>query len=278
MVNRINALVIVHVAFVLGLTSATGLAEHNETNAFIVLMPFMATGFSQCGLLGFWLAYGRASMQSRAWTSLFGGVYLWWLNVFATEAWGKVDLMIVLPVLVFGCMLFFAATLTVMRKWKPGVGLIRQDGLSPTVRGFQFSLRHLLLFTVAVSLVLAGAELMKSFAGAGVITRVLVCVVIVLCFVEGVLAALWASLGQGQVLVRMPIAVGLAALTGLIPAFYFRIDPKSYVLCVATAALAQVITVASLLVVRSAGFRLVRRLAPQIDSEERAELVGHPLD
>lgn len=192
--------------------------------------------------------------------------------------WGKREPMIMLPVLVFGCIFLFAAALTVMSKWKPGVSLVHQDSLSATARDFQFSLRHLFLFTVAVSLVLAGAELMKPFASAGVITRVLVCVVILMCFVEAVLAAFWASLGQGRVLLRIPIAVGLAALTGLIPAFYFRVDREIYALSVGTATLAQVITIASLLVVRSAGFRLVRRLAPQIDSEEPVELVAHPLD
>jgi hypothetical protein len=72
--------------------------------------------------------------------------------------------------------------------------------------------------------------------------------------------------------------MGLALLTGLIPPFYFEMEQRDYLLTSLVALGAQALTIATLLVARASGYRLVRRLAPQVDPEETAELVGHPLE
>lgn len=277
-VNRIARLVVVHVVLALGLASAMSLGEQNEINAFFVAMPFMATAFSQCGLLAFWLAHGRSSMQKRAWTSLFGAVYLWWLNVFAFEAWGRREPMIILPILVFGCIASLAAILLLVSRWKSGFRLVSSAELSVGPQPEQFSLRHVFLLMLGISAVLAGGELIKPYVNAGLITRVLACIVVPICFIEAVLAGFWAALGNGRITLRTAFAVGLAALTGLIPAYYFRVDSRAYFLSVGIASLGQLITIASLLVVRSASYRLVRREALGVETEPATDVLAHPLD
>lgn len=242
-------------------------------------IAYMAAGFSQCGLLALWLALGQSSWRQRASTSLLGAVYLWLLSTFAFDEW-RAGPMTMLSAIVFGGIASLAGALYVASRWKSGLRLMRQNAESLPSATVQFSLRHLFVFTVIVSVALAGSTLMKLLLGqAGESARkALLCSVIIACFLGAVLAVLWASLGQGRLPLRLAVAFALATATGLIPPFYFQGSLRDYAITLGIMTLAQAITILSLLVVRSSGYRLVRRDAPRAEAEAPTALVAHPLD
>ena len=242
------------------------------------IVAFMATAFSESALLAFWAVLGRGLWRKRAFAALLGAMYLWWTTLIAFRPQGNWEPIVILPALVFGCTASLAGVLSLASRWRPGFRLVHKESLGVRTNALQFSLGHLMLVIAVVSVVFAGAELMKPFARAGIITRVLVCIVLVVCFVEAVLAAFWASLSPGRIAGRAVAALVLAMLTGFIPPFYFRLEPFVYLITAETAVLAQAITIGSLLIVRSCGFRLVRHEVREPESEAPGALAAHPLD
>jgi hypothetical protein len=277
-VNRIAILVAVHVIAVLALATAFWNAVRTAP-PYALGISYMAAGFSQCGLLALWLVIGQSSWKQRASTSLLGAVYLWLLSAFAIDAW-RADQLAMLSGIIFGGVASLAGALHVASRWKPGFRLVRQNAEPLTSATVQFSLRHLFVFIVLVSAALAGSTLMKLLLGkAGDIAiMALLWGVIIVCFVGAALAVLWASLGQGRLPLRLAVAFALATATGLIPPFYFHGRLRDYAITLGITTLAQAITIFSLLVVRFAGYRLVRRDAPHAEAAALPALIAHPLD
>ncbi len=278
LVNRIAIVVVVHVVALLVLAAALwNVVPRGPKDGETLAIAYMATGFSQCGLLALWLALGQSSWKQRALTSLLGAVCLWLVSAFAYRTW-RASQLAMLSAIIFGSIASLAAVLYVASRWKAGVRLGRQDAESLPSATVQFSLRHLFLFTVVVSIALAGSTLMKLLLGkvGEIASLALICGVIIACFVGAVLGVLWASLGQGRLPLRLAIAFALATATGLIPPFYLQVRLRYYAITLGLTTLAQAITIFSLLVVRSAGYRLVRRESPQ--AEAPTALVAHPLD
>ena len=159
-----------------------------------------------------------------------------------------------------------AAVLLVVRGWKAHLVGHGSELLATAVEGLQFSIRHLLLLTttVAVLLVMAqgGGLFLKNMPGLR--TAVLIGM-LTLCFIAMTLAAVWAGLGVGRPTERIVVVMLLAFFTGvlLLSVEGFEEDTMSWqrALRVTTimVLIAAVVT-ASLLVVRSHGYRLVRRV------------------
>jgi hypothetical protein len=279
-VNRISILVATHVVALLVLAAALwNVVSRGPEDGETLAIAYMATGFSQCGLLALWLALGQSTWKQRASTSLLGAVCLWLVSAFAYKTWRASQLMM-LSGIIFGCIASLAGVLYVASRRKSGFRLVRQGAESLPSATVQFSLRHLFLFTVVVSIALAGGTLMKLLLGkVGEIAGLaLICSVIIACFLGAVLAVLWASLGQGRLPLRLAVAFALATAAGLIPPFYLQVRLRYYAITLGLTTLAQAITIFSLLVVRSAGYRLVRRDAPQTEADALPALVAHPLD
>lgn len=278
--NRITALVFVHAIIVLGLGSGLGIEDRSVSPPMALGISYFATAFGDCGLLAFWLGVGHGTCLTKVSTSVLGAVYLCLVSVFAFQAWRAPDQIILPSVVIFGCIASLAAVLHVASRWRPGFRLVREHVESLQFTADQFSLRHLFMFMAVVSVALASSTIMRSLLDkAGQIASVvLISGLIIVCFVEAILVAIWASLGEGRMLVRITAAIGLATTTGLIPPFYFEGQLRDYAITVGITTLSQVVTVASLLVVRSAGYRLVQRRSSTVGFEAPSEFLGHPLD
>jgi hypothetical protein len=135
-----------------------------------------------------------------------------------------------------------------------------------TVEGFHFSLSHLFLATTVVAVVLAigrGAMSLAAanFAGNGLATMFVVAVTVPsLIIVE--LATVWGALGIGRPTLRLAIVLPTAFVLGLVPPFFQQTimgsDWERFLGWSLVCGLQAIITAASLLVVRSCGWRLVR--------------------
>lgn len=262
---------------VAGITASLMPAIRNGPNAVVLL--FIATGFSQCALLAMWATIAHISRGTRALGVACGVLYLWVLVVLSVgppprdlETW-------MIGLALVACPLsLLAATLIVARKWRRGFDVVRVHGTAHDPNALQFSLQHILTLVFAVGVVLTVGRLIRAMQVNGWIGTAIVCLVLAACVVETSLAALWASLSSGRNAVRLVVAVGLAVLTGLIPPFYFEMEERDYYFVPSTAVASQVLTIATLLVVRSCGFRLVQRQSSMIALESAGDSAAHPLD
>lgn len=136
------------------------------------------------------------------------------------------------------------------------------DAFEGAAEPFQFTLRHLLMWVSTLAVLLAVARGLHSTASLhieGKIAYTVAVLAVMSLLTAGiVLATLWATLGAGRPVARLPMAVSLAAIGGLAPAYCFkRPDPWAYVGLAIVAAGLSTITAASLLVVRRCDYRLV---------------------
>jgi hypothetical protein len=149
------------------------------------------------------------------------------------------------------------ATLLVVRAL--GVRLTRladpAQPARPEIEGFRFSIRGLMLVTAAVALLSAGARALQE----GPASFVLLMGVWAMCFVAVGLVALWAALGLGHPLGRGAVVFLLSPGLGAFFAFAAQAHRAGRVYIVLVMLLYATVLLGSLLVVRSCGYRFVRR-------------------
>lgn len=148
--------------------------------------------------------------------------------------------------------------------WAWGARLVRLEGeLDATGEAFQFTLRHLLALTAGIAVLLAVGRafraLIPQLSEELIPFGALLLLMISIVTASATVTTLWAMLGTGRPVQRLPFAVALAASGGLLPAYYFNATPEGHLILLAVAALISLITAASLAVVRREGYRLVRR-------------------
>jgi hypothetical protein len=156
-----------------------------------------------------------------------------------------------------------------------GVGLTRRAEpdlpARPEAEGLRVSIRGLMLFTAAVALLSAGARALRATPG----HLVLLMVVWALCFVAVGLVAFWAALGGGKPLRRGPVVFALSPVLGVFFAVAAHADRDGWVYVILTMLLYPAVLLGSLLVVRSCGYRLVRR-SPSRPTSQGEESRGEP--
>jgi hypothetical protein len=126
--------------------------------------------------------------------------------------------------------------------------------------GLQFTIRHLLTATAVVAAILATGRGLRSIGFGRNLELYAVVAVVGLCVILIELAILWATLCAKRPGFRLGIVVPPALMVGAIPPFYLPTmleGSGQYVAWPATFGLEATITAASLLVVRSCGWRLV---------------------
>jgi hypothetical protein len=122
-------------------------------------------------------------------------------------------------------------------------------------------IRHLLLATAIVALVLGIGRGIRTISNRQS-DIVVVVAVFPPCLVMVELATLWAALGIGRPIPRLAVVVPTAFVVGVIPVFYVpglsNPSISELIIWPAIIGLQSIITAASLLVIRSCGWRLVR--------------------
>ncbi len=240
----------------------------------LATIVFVAVLFSQMSLLGLRIGLGTTSWQRRLGGFLFGLVYVSFplACVISPRAKTFGDPLLTRLCSVIAAMALLlcfstAAIMLVARRWNMRVGRLR-PGVRQRIRNeMQFTIAQLMLLTTAVATLLALGQSLRDHAEVGVSGHgpVLFVVTFVFCLTIVSLAAAWAALGSGSPLTRSVLVVALAVCMGLIPPYYFRWSWHGYVAVPATICLQTMITLVSLLVVRSWGYRLL--CTPSLYSE-----------
>ena len=258
----LRSLVIVHVvAWFIGL-SAASIGQLTNIFDFLTLVPLL---YGQLCLLGVWLALGTNALHYRVAGTLTGIALLAMITGYRSRMPLNEVFIQVLPI-VASFSLAVAAVLLVVRRWKAHL-VAHGSGLPvAAIEGLQFSIRHLFLLTTVVAVLLMFAQ------GIGLVTENASWLgtsayigLLALCLVAITVGTVWAGLGVGRPIERIILVMFLAFFTGLL--FVYATTGRGTTmiswqqawpmptLMVLTAA----IVTASLLVVRSNGYRLVRR-------------------
>lgn len=219
----------------------------------ILIVPLFASAMCQALLMALWVATSSSAPKERLVGLIAGTVFL--------EALFASDLRREFLGLATVTVLLATTSLLVVR-WL-GVRLARPADPDRLARGegegLRFTIRGLMIFVAAVALLSAGTRALRE-AGPG---RFLLQMVIwSLCFVVVGLVALWAALGSGRPLRRGPVLFALAPALGVFFAVGVDAHRAGWVYILLTMMSYPALLLGSLLVVRSCGYRLVRRFAP----------------
>lgn len=279
--KRFIVLAVVHVVVALALALSVSAAASGNNEPLI--FSFLGVLLGQVSLLSVWTGLGNMSLSRRCAMICLAGSYLWAVFLTGADEWKRLDVekACVAALLVLACLVPAIGIFLVLKRWGPRLILCAPRDVPSANKPLQFSTRHLLMLALVVSAALAAGRPVRaidqSFGNRWFLFG-LFCCVLGVCFIHALLAAVWACLSANKVFLRVPIALVAAALVGLVLPFYFRAPRfNEYLLCPMCFAIAQTVTVLSLLVARSAGYRVLRRQIQPI--QPRADLVGlHPLD
>jgi hypothetical protein len=277
--NRFTVLTLAHVV------AARELCVVVATSSNYLQFAFTGLLLGQASLLAIWVGLGNASLVRRGAAICVAGSFLWAVLVTAADGWRRPDAeeLCVLALAIIACLLPTIALFLALKRCGPRLIICSARKRPPANKPFQFSTQHLLMLAVVVAAALVAGRLgraMDNSIGNGWFVVGVFCCILPVCFIYAVLAAVWACLPANKVIVRVPIALLVGALVGLVPPFYFRLPGlEEYLLCLMSAAIAQTVTILSLLVARSAGYRLVRRLPERTSPRADLTIAGvHPLD
>lgn len=263
----IYVLVAAHV--VLGIVAARLVDPQPSPTPGTVL--FVAYVFSAAGLVGLWAALSLVSPLRRLAGTALGLLYLWSLSFLSAESLEADDAVISLLLAAFSIMPAFLAA-TIFGRFKPRLRLALAGGLTDSRSPVQITIRFLFCFTAAF----AGLLTVYDFVGKHDSD---VAVTFILSFSLGWIGwvAASATLVPKRVVLPALAAITACAPVGAIPHHYLvqQGGREPVHVWMALAACQAAITVATLLVVRLCGYRLV----PTVDaSRESPAAVPDSLD
>lgn len=233
--------------------------------AEILLVPPFALVFCQSGLLAFWAAMSHGAIWKRVLGVSTGVVALEFLLGWVLDQ----DEPTLLPAMATGLV---TAVLSALRLWK--FELSSTSRQSNRGNGLQFSIRGLMLLTLVVAVFMALGKHMRQSGVEG--PTLLLRFTWALCFAVTSLAAIWATMTLhspwfrcgGTLLLSLAIAATFCWCTDT--------DWKEWVYVTTIMVLETVLSLGSLLVVRSCRYRLVpyptnqRIESQQYDSDKGA--------
>lgn len=256
---RLKALVAAH------LLASTALVSEHFIPGYINYLPLMwsvaSLWIAQSILLAFWAGMANQSAILRFAGAAMGVLYLasWrLLGAVAAPRSRELPTMDVLTDSIINVaplgavVLVFTAIFWAARRWVVDLRLTSAAERASQPEHYQFSIRRVLIITTVAAVVLA---MMRSKSDQ---------VLDIVAFIINAVCAAWAALAIGPVKLRLGLVLCLAVLLGAAVAFEGMRSPGElpWWLSPAFAAfmvLPSVIIVASLLVARSCGYRLVAR-------------------
>jgi hypothetical protein len=215
----------------------------------ILLVPLFASVLCQAVLLSLWVVTSTLSPWQRT-----GGLFAGTVCLEVLLSLGSLrELQGCAAVTIVGT----TAILLVVRAL--GVRLARQDDprqpAQPETEGLKFTIRSLMLFTAAVALLSAGVRVLQESPK----RFLLLTTVWAMCFVAVGLVSLWAALGKARPLWRGTVVLVFSPVLGAFFASAAEAHRAGWVYIILTMLLYSALLLGSLLVVRSCGYRLVRR-------------------
>jgi hypothetical protein len=219
---------------------------------------------SQIGLLAVWLAVGSSAWPWRIGSFLAGTAALVWWHW--TDAFDSLSFFV-------GPELVVAAGLLIARYEPSKLRLIQlSEPVVPSTR-FQFSLRQAMALCLVVAVMLTVAKPIRSYVATvnntdeneDVDAANRISVRLIGTILSGVVViswlATWASLGSGGLSIRITLVLLLALALGSLATYCFApfLDEENPYELLTLFVGQSIITMASLLVVRAGGYRLVGR-------------------
>jgi hypothetical protein len=226
----------------------------------LLALLMLGVVLAQSGLVSLWAVFSTRRLTLR-WAGVIGAAVLLWAELLtAVRGWGSLHqsgeaLIFVLPPIVVA---FILAALLRSR----GVRCHRVTAFASDTRieTLQFSLTHLMLLILAVGVLLT---IVRAVRGTGpimsVTTGFMIATLVGAQFATQTLTCLWAALGFGRSLWRLPVPLLLGAVNSAVFGFVTGSSGSRYLgwLCISeTKAL---VILVMLFAVRWAGYRLVRR-------------------
>ena len=224
--------------------------------ALLTLIPFIEPGntpwvilfvgliFSQTSLLGFWAALGTNPFWQRVTGLVLGTAYLAFVMQFTFR---EPELIVMVTISV----LFVAGPLYAVRFWRGTLQHVGQVEVSERQEALQFSIRNLLVLTLAVACTVTLFKFVTPVFNqwAAILSFSLAFVVVGLC-------GSWSMLGTRHLALRAIAAIGLCVLTGW--ALGEFMGGPSGATCILMTTLQGGLFIGSLWIVRRAGYRLLR--------------------
>jgi hypothetical protein len=221
--------------------------------AFLGLFALL---FAEAGLVGFWGGLSAVRLVFRLFAVLLATLYLWAVFVLAMRDGEIYSVLLVFALTVVPIVVVLVA----LRNNRRRLRLVDLASAAPASEGFQFSIRHLLIATAIVAVVLGIGRAIRTISNTK--SDMVAVATFPPCFIMVELATLWAALGLGRPAPRFAVVVPTAFVVGAIPAFYLpgptARESWQFFIWPIIVAIQSIITAVSLLVVRSCGWRLVR--------------------
>lgn len=223
---------------------------------------WMGALLGQASLLGLWVGLSSARRATLWIGAVCGGLVLCAELPTAFRGWGDARAMVGSLILVFAPLCVVASVAARLRRC--GMRLMQPDEvfLTSATEAIQFSLKQLLLLISAAAIVLAAARVLHAFSLLGseipLATGILLAICIGVVFAAQTLASLWATLGLGRWLWRLPAPFLLTALGGALMGYADGGSRDHYDFWIRTTVLQTVVVVVTLLVIRVLGYRLAR--------------------
>jgi hypothetical protein len=223
---------------------------------------YMALLCSQVLLLGTWLGLSATSW----WRKIVGlAAGIGWLAALSLAPGPPPNTSAALTlVAIHASAVFVIAVCFAFLRWR-WVKLEHRSGAEtlPAASDLQFSLRSLIGLTVTVALLLALGRIIQGL-GEETPSLLIVAFVFALVALLASLLLVWSCLGPGRIVVRGPTMLGGMMALGLVIPYYLGGPTWRFVIWPALLALIAAFTGGTLVVVRSCGYRLVRREASAI--------------
>lgn len=229
--------------------------------------------FADAGLLGVWGALGETRLWWRLTLVPLATAWLMMVTLAGvSNAQIEIEEIVGLSLLIGWPTVLLLLVLIGLRHSHRRLQVVHSLEASTACEGFQFTIRHLLLTTTIVAVVLAIGKNIPHLDEIIVIS-------VVLCPCLGLveLAVLWAALGFARPALRLSIALPAAFVVGLVPPFYSgSLRQQGWTTFVAWSCitgLQAAITAGTLLVVRSCGYRLASRKANAAGTGKNCRIV-----
>lgn len=224
------------------------------------LVTLLALALGQACLLGFWAALSRGPRWLRLGGLAAGAVYL---EALVSYGLREDDLRLVATISVATISVVSAAALLAARRGRAELRRVVPAERVPPREGLRFSIRGLMLTTLIVATLLGGARGVRQAFG-HFTPSLFASAVLAVSLVVLALAAGWAALGVARPAGRACAVLACAVAYGGLFAYGVSEDrdwePIAYFVIVVAGQSAAVL--ASLLVARSAGYRLVAAPRP----------------
>lgn len=226
----------------------------------IVLKPLLFGIFlGQAVSLGLWSGISNNSARLRLKGGLFAAALIWALAVTSAHSWTNVGVYVAFLIAVVVPGAATAVSASVLRRFGISCAASKSSSHILQTEGIQFSLRQLACGVAICAALLALTRALRSSGETvSIASLIALLLVFVIIFTTQALACLWAALGAGSWVRRIWLPWLLPMGWAPLMAWVFGGKPVDYMQFAVIAVVCISLVLESLLVVRFAGYRLVR--------------------